>query len=336
MEIFINGQVLKETSLSLSANFSQLISEINRLLGSREEIITDVRVDGEDIPSWDNVNPDMSRIQKLEISSLPLRDYAIASIGDIGDYTGEMLAVLRNVHAISRKDGFDSVRRNILDGLDYILTVIETSGRVLDLKLDQARYDIRSGTQMIQEVQRLKTRIVDGKDQESLKGDFEELELTLTDWLKFLESLLHRYAAQQNEIGSTDEIRAQTRTHLDALGLLEQDVHSIINDLYAGKIAKSLDQFQSRIQVLQEAMGFLQQLRGLGRIRYEALTVNEETLADKIPPFSDVLKELSESIRSGDTVLMRDLLEYEVQPFIRFLREIYGQMAEPGAAASSG
>lgn len=326
MDIFINGQVLNEPNLKLLATFSQLMSELNRFLSGREEIIVDVRADGREIISWDSIELDPARVSRLEIQSQPIREYAVGSLGDLGDYTGNTLAVLRNAEEICRKEGFPEVRRQLAEGLDYILTVIETSGKILDLKMDQSRYDMRSGTQMLNELKMIKTRLSKAHNFDAAKKDLEELEFTLTDWLKFLEILLRRYADKQADFGTPEDISGQAQKQIESLDQLSTDVKQIVEDLYAGKIAKSLDQFHGRLLSLQMSLSYLEKLREHGRINYQTLAVEQESLAAKIPKIAKVLKELSDSIQIGDTVLMRDLLEYELLPFIAFLRQIFGQL----------
>ena len=327
MEILINGQVFNEPKVSKSDTFAKTMAELNRLLGMREEIITDVVVDGRDIPGWDSAELDMSDVARLEIQSQPAREYAISSLGDLGDYTAEVLSVLRNVEKISQKQGFDAVRQKLVEGLDYILIVIEIAGKILHLKLDESRYDMRSGAQMLNEVRSLRTRISNASDISSARRNFEDLEFTLTDWLKFLEMLLLRYGDQQAEIGSADDISTEANQHVEALNRLQADVKSIIEDLYTGKVAKSLDQFQTRILTLQESLSYLQRLRDGGRINYQTLCAEGESMTDKIPHVAKILKELSDAIQVGDTVLLRDLLEYELLPFILYLGQIFGQMS---------
>ncbi len=326
MEIVINGRALKDPAVAAPAAFAQLMTEIIRILGKREEVITDVRADGREIEAWDTAELDVSKIARIDIQSQPARDYAIASLGDLGEYTGQVLSVLRNVEAICKKDGFEVVRRKLCEGLDYISTVIETTGNVLKFDLAQSRYDIRSGEQMLKELQSLKIRMAESPDIGSSQKLLENLEFTLTDWLKFLETLLRRYGDKQAEMGTAEEVLDQAKSQMESMEQLQADIKSIVEDLYAGKVAKSLDQFQTRILTLQSSLVYLQQLKDCGRIQYHSLAVKEELLSEKIPQMSKILKELSDSIQVGDTVLMRDLLEYEVLPFILFIRQIYEQI----------
>lgn len=327
MEILINGRVWNEPDMPHGSSFPQLMTEINKILGHREEIITDLKADGLEIVSWDVAELDVAQISRLEIQTLAAHEYAILSLGDLGEYTGEVLSVLRNVENISGKRGFEHVRQQIFQGLDYMMAVIETSGKVLHLKLDKSRYDMRTGEQMMKELVSLKSKIAAAQDVAAAKRHFEELELTLTDWLKFLEVLLQRYGDKQVEVGDRLEILDHAKNQGAVLDRLEAAVKGIVDDLYAGKLAKSMDQFQSKILTLQESLVYLQRLKDAGRIQYHMLTVKDEALSDKIPQMAKILKELSDSIQIGDSVLMRDLLEYEILPFISYLRQIYGQIA---------
>ena len=326
MEILVNGQVLSEPNLKLPASFPLLMAEVSRILSMREEVITEVRADHQEIISWDSIELDPHRIARLEIQTQSVRDYAVRSLGDLGDYTGETLSVLRNVENICKKEGFGVVRQKLIEGLEYILTVIDTSGKILDLKFDQSRYDMRSGTQMLNELKSFQKRLAAAADFSASRKDLEELEFTLTDWLKFLEILLRRYGDKQMDIGTPEDISDQARVHMAALDKLAADVKLIVEDLYSGKIGKSLDQFQNRILTLQESLSYLERLRESGRINYRSIAAEGESMAAKIPQITKVLKELSDSIQIGDTVLMRDLLEYELLPFMMFLRQIFGQL----------
>lgn len=327
MDVRINGSLLNEPNLSRMVSFTDLMSDLNRLIGLRKEIITEVRADGREIISWDITELNLSSIASLDISTLPARDYAIASLGDLGDYTGEMLSVIRNIETICKKEGYAQIREKLLEGLTYILTVIETSSKLLDLNMPGAHYDARSGSQMLVELVSLKNRISASADFAGARKDLSELEYTLVDWLKFLELLLQRYSDQQSEIGESSEIGQEARSKAQQLGKLHTDISSVVEDMYAGKIAKSMDLFQTHIVVLQECLSYLERLRNLGRISYDTLTADGQNLSGKIPHITGVLKELSDSIRIGDSVLMRDLLEYEVLPFIAFIRQIYDQIA---------
>lgn len=327
MEILINGKSPAGFSLSDKTSFSKIMTELNLQIAEREEIVTDVLVNGKELANWDRADVDVSTITQIDIVTLPTRDYAIASLGELGDYTANMLAVIRNARAICDREGFVSVKARLREGLDYIQVVIDMSCKVLDLRLDQARYDMRTGDQMIQGLRALKGQLSQAADFNSSEKLFEELDFTLTDWLKFLEILLRRYGERQDLVGSSDDVRDDIGAQVQIIDQLHQDIQSIVQDLYAGKITKSLDQFQSRVQVLQEALLYLQKLQAAGRFRYDALSADGEPLIDKIQKFPAALNELSESLRIGDTVLMRDILEYEILPFLTYLRQIFGQIS---------
>lgn len=335
VEIRINGRVLKDPAYrEPRASFPGLMADLNRLISLREEVITDVRADGREIAAWDSAEIDLSALFRLDIQSRPAREYAVDSLGDVGEYAGEILSVLRNVETISRKDGFDVVRAKLTDGLDYIQTVIETSASILKFNLAECRYDLRSGEQMLKELRSLKTRVAEAPDFESAKKSMEDLEFSLTDWLKFLESLLHKYGEKQAEMGSAEDIVIAARSQITALDRLNVDLKAVVEDLYAGKVAKSLDQLQTRITALQDSLVYLQRLRQSGRVRYQTLSVNDESLNERIPQIAKILKELSDSIQVGDTVLMRDLIEYEILPFIAFVRQIYSQICTSDDSSS--
>ena len=138
--------------------------------------------------------------------------------------------------------------------------------------------------------------------------------------------LLKRYGDTQAEMGTADEISDEAKAQFDKLEQLSKDFKSVVEDLYAGRMAKALDQLQSRLPTLQESLLYLQRLRNRGLINYHTLSADGKSMADKIPHVSGILKELTDAIQVGDTVLLRDLLEYEILPFIAFLRQIYGQI----------
>lgn len=331
MDVKINGEDLDVPELENRTSFSDLMNDLNRQIGSRNEIITEVKADGREIVSWDMTELDMSRLTRLEISTLPARDFAISSFGDVGDYAGEVLSVLKNVENICAKEGFEPTRAKLIEGLNYILTVIESSSKVLELNLAESHYDVRTGGQMLTEMVSLKNRIGKAPDFAAARTDLSELEYTLVDWLKFLETLLQRYRDRQAEVGEVSEVHSAAREKMEGLDRLEADIKRIVEDMYAGRIAKSMEQFQDRIQVLQDSLLYLDRLRRLGRISFDAVSASGENLSVRIQKVTPILQDLSESIRIGDSVLTRDLLEYEILPFIDYIRRIYAQISSPPA-----
>lgn len=331
MEILINGEPVTDDRLKTIRSLPLLVQSINRLLCEHEEIMIRVTADGKDVEFWDESSLDLSRTQRIEIHSIPVKEYAIGSLGDLGEYTGRYLSVLRNAEAICQKDSFPALRQKLIEGLDYILTIIEMADKVLELKMSAERYDMRTGEQMLTEVRRHQGRISEGENLDAIRPAITELEFTLTDWLKFLETLLRRYADMQAEIGPDEVIQAAAGRQAEALDRLHTEIKSIIDNLYAGRLAKSMEQFQGEIRVLQDSLVYLQKLRGAGRIHYMRLESDSLSFSQKISKFAGVLNELSDSMRGGDTVLMRDLLEYEILPFITYLRQIYGQISSPSS-----
>lgn len=132
-------------------------------------------------------------------------------------------------------------------------------------------------------------------------------------------------------MGEVSEVHSAAREKMEGLDRLEADIKRIVEDMYAGRIAKSMEQFQDRIQVLQDSLLYLDRLRRLGRISFDAVSASGENLSVRIQKVTPILQDLSESIRIGDSVLTRDLLEYEILPFIDYIRRIYAQISSPPA-----
>ncbi len=327
MEILIDGQPLPDGTAKAGSSLKDAMDQVVRVLNQREMLAAAVRVNGREVERWDESTVALAEGDRIDVSTMSMRDYAVASLGDVGEYTGNVLAVLRNVDAIVSRDGFDALRSKLGEGLDYILHVIETAGHILPLNMKEARYDMRSGEQMLKELQAIHARIRNAKKFDDMKSDLATLEFTLTDWLKFLETLLRRYADQQAEMGTAEEVAGDARGHAEALERLGADLKALVDDLYAGKVAKSMDALPSRITILQESLIYIQKLRKFGVVHYDSLRVKDDRMSDKIPHLSQTLKELSEAIQVGDTVLMRDLIEYEILPFISYLRDVFKQIS---------
>jgi hypothetical protein len=333
MKIRVNGDEVQEQKSGDGATLKSIMGDMSRYLAEREQVVADVEVNGREVPDWDVSTVAVGATDEIDIHTMATNDYAVMSLGDVGDYAGNALGVIRNVEAVCAKDGFEAVRASLTEGIEYILHVITTAGRILHMNFKDSRYDMRTGDQMMKEMESLKQKISSARRLEDAKETLTALEFTLTDWLKYLETLLRRYADQQAEVGSAEEILEDARTQSASLERLQTDVKTIVNDFYAGRAGKSIEALPERITVLQAALTFIQRLRKFGIVRYPELEVESERLSDKIPKLSKTLQELSDAIQVGDTVMMRDVLEYEILPFIDYLRKIVSQISATPPAA---
>ncbi len=90
--------------------------------------------------------------------------------------------------------------------------------------------------------------------------------------------------------------------------------------LQTGKDKEAFNAVLAFIELSQTVVRVLSILKDINNLDFSSITLGDENLDSFYTGFNSVLKELAEAFDSSDTVLIGDLLEYEIVPKIDTLR----------------
>ena len=125
----------------------------------------------------------------------------------------------------------------------------------------------------------------------------------------------------QNRI---NEVAAPVKTLTKTAAALKELIPGISDVsilLQTGKDKEAFNTVLTFIELSQTVVRILSILREAGSLDFEKISAGDESLESFYTGFNQILKDLAEAFDSSDTVLIGDLLEYEIAPKIDTLLE---------------
>ena len=130
-------------------------------------------------------------------------------------------------------------------------------------------------------------------------------------FLVYISELIVVLSSRMHEIANpAAEIRAIVPVLRDSLG----DIGNIAVLLQTGKDAEAMAQLIKLIEILQKLMRVVQFLNEHALLDLGIIEIDGSRISDFAISLNGFLRELSDAMEAGDSVLIGDLLEYEIEP----------------------
>ncbi len=292
MEIKINNTVL-DTTLENEKYLGEVIDAVKEWLGESNMHIKEIVQDGEHLPmeqtsTWWNKN--IEDIDKV----------AIIALTNFEKYTEDLQVVYQYITMLEK--AVNSQNFPLAADLIKDAAIIgETLDYFFPKQNDKGMYSIRLA------------QLIHDSGINEAKNSPENKKLT-----EFLAKTAFLLQQRINEI--TDPVgvlKATAQTLTD----LVPEIANVSVLLQTGKDAQALNSIITFVELSEKIVRLYSIIKETQTIDLNAITVDEIPFNTFYRDFNDILKELADAFESSDTVLIGDLLEYEIVPRIDILRK---------------
>jgi len=300
VEIRINDELLDYT-LEHEKALGEVIDGIQEWLASNGFTMTAIRKDAADLKLHSRLewqDDPVDEINSLEITALHPTDLVIE----------KLTAAIQYLDLIKQDANADSpVIADLLTGIDDVSQMID------DVLIPGSGDSVTFGNRLAQLA--LETGIPEGVVSD---GRFNE-------FLGYISNLIVVLYARLREL--TDPER-ELRASAPALGEVLENIGEISVLLQTGKDAEAIRRLVAFLEIAQKVLRLAGDLENRGLLDLSSLEISETPTTGFAGELNGYLLELERAIEVGDTVMVGDLLEYEIAPRLGALLEALGNGGE--------
>ncbi len=290
MKIKINSSIL-DVTLEKEESLGEVIPQIKNWLLESGMHIKEVLKDGEPLyientGSWETTA--ISSVNDLDITAINESEKYVEDLQVVYQYTTMLLGAVETGNSKLIKDLLED-KELIAGSLDYLFA---------------------SGIRKTHSTQFLK--VIEEAYSENDNADSQNTD-NLKEYLKSLSFLLQKRIEEV-----ADPVRAMKTAAL-ALKELIPDISEVSILLQTGKDQQAYSSVIAFIEISETLIRIFSILKETGLMDSANISVNGTSFDSFYSGFNEILKELAEAFDSSDTVLIGDLLEYEIVPKIDML-----------------
>ena len=304
MEIVLNEKPI-DFKLEKERYLGEVIQGIEQWLSNEHMYITYLDVDGRKlftVPREEWSEQDIGEIDRVTVACAPISEVRLSSLLNMQNYVGITYNALQT--------GNGKVLEELEEGYEYLLEsihiILKNSPSVLMKKA------VEHFTLLFPDFnpKRLLTLNETAKTQtgKALEMLLESINLLILEEKNPLEALKYMAGRLKNSAEEISEV-------------------SIL--LQTGKDREAMNRLISFSVVLQEFVRIFLVHRTASNLDVKSLSIGGTSFEEFYQTLNSFLKELSGAFETGDSVLIGDLLEYEIAPRIEELVDLIDDFVEP-------
>lgn len=293
MQVTINGQTLDYT-LEAEQVLGEVVAGIERELNRARMVVTSLRVGDRELacepePAWAQLPLD--QVPRLDITACPLAEVEREQLALVDAYLARLQKSI---------GGGSDVPAQVLGGFaDAAATA-------------RLRLDMSAGSAEAHALSELEQLIAAASpdDPRAWPEGIRNRALSAVAALR---------GAARARLLEIDDPAAALRTAATALVGSSDGLAEVSLLLQTGQQQPAMDRIRAFAVLLQPVLRAVARLRDPATGEPPELSIDGRPLADFVADMNLVLKQAVEALQAGDTVLLGDLLEYEVAPRVRSL-----------------
>ncbi len=312
MQVYIDG--CSEDEIPPAESFQtvgEYIEQLQEDLAQVNRVVYRAEVDGSEVDG-ETRKLACSKVNRLDVEVRTMDKMAIDSIGQLGEYCQGFLAKLPSIlkewqeKSSGKKEKY---RQQVLEAFDIVGNVLSAVEVVLNLSSD--------------EMDRLSERV------NTLRGKLEEVDedelnlLLREDCQQFIEELLEHL---QDLVDDLQERKRETTSDVEEARKLMDDmltnIPPLIEQLQGGGASEQegIGKIEGQVKDLTRVLETLENLDEQGLIKKNLTPAEQEELVDFNQQLTEGLTELGEALKERDIIMICDILEYEVLPYLEKIK----------------
>ncbi|MFC1504664.1 hypothetical protein ACFL6D_04535 [Spirochaetota bacterium] len=323
MQIFINEKKI-DFKIEKEENAFEVVRALTEWLNSQQEIVEAVRIDGREYFTSDNEklsNIPLNSIQKVEISSLLGRSYALHSLFSLEEY-------LHKVRSCIQENKIEQEIDALIDGISWIKKVMTETLSILRIDFHSIVLDKQPVVSVMKEYEIAVFRMKESPDEDK-KQDLQKsnetmekfvLHIIQIGYLKVLEEKLHAVTRE-----SAHDLLLDTLSAADVVAYL---LKRSSENIQRGKDFEAMSFIGEIASAMNTMMVIIEKMRELFSFDLAAIVSNGKSIEEHIASFLKVLNDITGAFEKKDYVLLSDIIEYELVENIDDLKGVIGVIQE--------
>ncbi|MBN1898648.1 MAG: hypothetical protein JW827_07720 [Spirochaetes bacterium] len=322
MDIYINNHKL-DFQLENEKDLRQVLDAINDWLFKEgkvvDQIVIDENVFNKEVESLEGYNVDRVKILRLTIIDIDV--LVRNSLLEIQNYINKMMEIIRKV---TRYD--ENLVNKIIEGIEWMCHILEKCDKLYKYSQNfkDKEFNYASQTEelggSIDIIKKFARKNKKKECHDFLKND---LFLILEKWKGFIEHLINfsvgfKKGASVNREKVASQIYKIINKVPDIIKLIE--VTTV--DLQSGAEKEAMKNIQVIIGTLESIVNLLQVIQSTFSIDYNHIYFENKSIEEFNKDLKTTLNEMVDALENNDSVLIADLIEYELSPRLEKYIEI--------------
>jgi len=322
MEILVNNEKL-EFQLEEEKNLKEVIESLNDWLYKNMKVIDEIILDGKVHTGeiQDLTAHSVDDTDKLELTVIDINDLVRSSLMETKNY-------LKEIHKFmdSKDDFSDEDIKRILSGLHWLINIftrinnIHNYEKIFASKKFNFKKDLDSLIKSRQEIDKCFTAKETSKASKLVKND---LKMHINTWFHNIDKLIESRPVSTDSLSSMrDKVSEQVYRIIKKIPDMQKLIEMTAIDIQTGHENEAMANLQIILGTLESITALLQLIKSTFSLDYKKIKFHDEPIEEFNKNLTKLLKEMLEGMKIKDTVLMSDLLTYELKPKI----ELYGEI----------
>lgn len=328
MEIYINNEKL-EFQLEDEKNLKQVIEAINDWLFQQGKIIDQIvineKVYNEEIEQLEN-----TPVEKVEVLRLTVIDIDILvrnSLAEIQSYLSAMLDVIKS----KEEFGIEEINK-IIDGVKWVVKILGKCNRLYKYSSNFKNKEFNYNTE-IEALEKLSDILEKCTRKEQIYKSIEilknELMISLEKWITYIDKLIDFSVGFKKGIAvSREKVAKQIYNIITKVPDMLKLIQVTTVDLQSGAEKEAMKNIQVIIGTLESIVALLQVVKTTFSLDYNNIYFDNKSIEEFNKELKEILNEMVGAMENRDTVLIADLIEYELSPRLEKYIEILKLVAK--------
>lgn len=300
-----------------SQTLEEYLQQLNDQFADINRVVNPEMVNGEPFrPDFNDWTPD--EIDQLELTVQPIEDLVVDSLVELAEYLDRALENFPEIlEELRESDDPDvSIHRDQLQEAFVVINQILTSV-IGSISIDERLKTIK------QINERVKTLHDDLEEKEGkeLVSVFKSSQELFTELRREIQTIVQLLAQREESLweGVTD-------LHDQVEGWV-QSIPDLVNDLQSEPDAEHYNQIEALTNHLSDVLEFIEDLDRAGKLKLVMTPEEQDQLNEANVELDRGLGELNQAFENKDVIMICDILEYEILPYLKDIGEFIGELS---------
>lgn len=328
MEIFVNKEEL-EFQLEHEKTLKEVIEAINDWLFKNLKVIETIIIDGKVYTDeiQDLSNFEVSSINKLDLTIIDIKQLVQSSLRETKDY-------LKGIHQYldSKEDFTEEDIKRISSGIGWLLNIFTRINNIYNYEklFISEDFNFKKELDFLKaSKEELEKLFIAKKYDEITKVIKNDLILNLNNWFNNIDKLIEAKPSSSNNLNTIREkVSGQIYKIIKKIPDMQKLIEMTAMDIQTGHEKEAMANIQIITGTLESITALLQLIKSTFSLDYKNILYENTPVENFNKNLVGLLKELLESMKIKDTVLISDLLTYELIPKLEQYGEILKLIAK--------
>ncbi len=324
MEILVNNEKLKFT-LENETTLLDIIESVENWLNSQNAVISLINVDGKELSpemkdKLEEINLD--KVKNVSIETASPMEIALVSLHDSAVYIDRFISEIDK-----GRESFLKNKNEKIEGINWVSDVIFTSSRILQINISNLFNENDSLEETLAFMALSVEQLENKKHDDSFFYDYfvtgmrEKLELLK----KFVPIIIEQAIFQNRETGDEfddDNILKIIKTLKTNVYSMAPTLEKISESFQSGDDVSALIGIKKIAGILDNLVLTLKKIEDILALDYSNMEVSGKTIQETNKSLLDIITQIFNAFKDKDTVLLADLIEYELSEYFEQYKNI--------------